>query len=225
MAVADSLQSRARANPRRVTAVLSVIGYVLVLGAFTPYAPFPSISDDLVIFLGDAIAVVNSLALVSILVGVRYIKRGEVAKHRRAMLTAFALIMVFLVMYLLKVGGGFEKSILAEGAVYYAYLVMLAIHILLSAVAVPVVLHAVVLGLTHSPSELRETAHARVGRIAAAAWSLSLFLGIVTYLMLNHVYGWEKMGHSAALLFAVGPSLRSLRAALAADGDGHESEH
>jgi len=211
MAVADSLQSRARANPRRVTAVLSVIGYVLVLGAFTPYAPFPSISRDATIFLGDAIAVVNTLALVSILAGVRFIKRGDVRKHRAAMLTAFSLIMVFLVMYLLKVGGGFEKAIVASGVVYYAYLAMLAIHILLSALAVPVVLHAVVLGLTHSPAELRETSHARVGRIAAAAWSLSLFLGIVTYLMLNHVYSWEARGHGALLLLAVGPAWRHLR--------------
>jgi putative membrane protein len=211
MAVADSLQSRARANPRRVTAVLSVIGYVLVLGAFTPYAPFPSISRDATIFLGDAIAVVNTFALVSILAGVRFIRRGEVRKHRGAMLTAFSLIMLFLVMYLLKVGGGFEKAIVASGVVYYAYLAMLAVHILLSALAVPVVLHAVVLGLTHSPAELRETSHARVGRIAAAAWSLSLFLGIVTYLMLNHVYSWEARGHGALLLLAAGPAWRHLR--------------
>ena len=57
MAVAEDLQSRARANPRRVTAVLSLVGYVLVLVAFTPYAPFPSISDELTVLLGDAIAV------------------------------------------------------------------------------------------------------------------------------------------------------------------------
>jgi len=208
MAVAESLQSRAREHPRRITALLSVIGYVLVIGAFTPYAPFPSISEDLVILLGDAIAVVNTFALLSILVGVRYIKRGEVRKHRAAMLTAFSLILIFLVMYLVKVGGGFEKSILATGTVYYAYLVMLAIHILLSALAVPVVLHAVVLGLTHTPSELRNTAHARVGRVAVAAWGLSLFLGIVTYLMLNHVYMWEH--REALLLLAAGPSIRSV---------------
>jgi len=211
MAVADNLQSRAKANPRRVTAVLSAIGYVLVLGAFTPYAPFPSISRDATIFLGDAIAVVNTLALVSILAGVRFIKRGDVRRHRAAMLTAFSLIMVFLVMYLLKVGGGFEKAIVASGVVYYAYLAMLAVHILLSALAVPVVLHAVVLGLTHSPAELRETSHARVGKIAAAAWSLSLFLGIVTYLMLNHVYSWEARGHGALLVLAAGPAWRQLR--------------
>jgi putative membrane protein len=70
---------------------------------------------------------------------------------------------------------------------------MLAIHIILSVVSVPVVLYAIVLGLTHSPAELKETHHARVGRIAVSAWSLSLFLGIVTYVMLNHVYGWEVL--------------------------------
>ena len=211
MAVADTLQSRARANPRRITAALSVLGYVLVLGAFTPYAPFPSISDGTVVLLGDAIAVVNTLALASILAGVWFIRRGQVRRHRAAMLTAFVLILAFLVMYLLKVGGGFEKSINASGAVYYAYLLMLAVHVLLSAVSVPVVLHAVVLGLTHSPAELRETVHARVGRVAAAAWSLSLALGIVTYVMLNHVYGWDPRGHEALFVLAATPSWRRPR--------------
>jgi putative membrane protein len=125
------------------------------------------------------------------------------------MLTAFALIMVFLVLYLVKVGAGFEKAILVEGPVYYAYLGMLAIHILLSALAVPVVLHAVVLGLTHSPSELRDTIHKRVGRVAVAAWGLSLFLGVVTYLLLNHVYSWEP--RTELLLLLVGPGLDQIR--------------
>jgi putative membrane protein len=189
MAVAD-IRSRARANPRRVTAVLSAIGYVLVIGAFTPYAPFPRISNDLVILLGDAIAVVNTGALLAILAGVYFIKTGQIRRHRAAMLTAFTLILAFLALYLTKVGGGFEKEILAEGVVLYAYLIMLAIHIILSAVSVPVVVHAVVLGLSHSVPELKASAHARVGRIAVAAWGLSLFLGLVTYVMLNHVYGW-----------------------------------
>jgi putative membrane protein len=68
---------------------------------------------------------------------------------------------------------------------------MLAIHILLSIVAVPVVLYGLILGLTHTPEELRNTAHATVGRIAAGSWILSLVLGIVTYLMLNHIYDYE----------------------------------
>ena len=187
-------------HPLVATAVLSVIGYVLVLGTFAGVLDvFPPIGNDTVILLSDAIAVVNSLALTALLVGFYFIRRDEVRRHRAAMLTAFGLIMVFLVLYLWKVGGGFEKEIVIEQGQFLAgyaglirplYLVMLAIHILLSAIAVPVVIYPVVLGLTHTPAELRETAHARIGRIAVASWSLSLFLGVVTYFLLNHLYGW-----------------------------------
>ena len=205
MAVADRIQSRAKAKPRQVTAVLSLIGYALVFGTFAGVVPiYPDVTREGVVLLGDAIAVVNAFALLSILLGYRFIRNGEVRKHRTAMLTAFALILVFLALYLTKIGGGgFEKAILAGGIVWVLYIVMLAIHIVLSAVSVPVVLYAVVLGLTHSPADLERTAHARVGRIAVAAWSLSLFLGLVTYVMLNHVYSWEP--RTAALLLLAVP--------------------
>ncbi|AHG03464.1 hypothetical protein HALDL1_07530 [Halobacterium sp. DL1] len=190
----------ARAHPRRVTAVLSVVGYALVIGAFEGLIPlFPELSRETVVLFSDLIAVVNTLALTSLLVGWRFIRRGDVRRHRVAMLTAFSLICAFLVLYLWKVGGGFEKSIvIREGQFLYAYagtvelvyFAMLAIHILLSVLAVPVVLYAVVLGLTRTPEELRETSHAKYGRVAVASWSLSLFLGVVTYWLLNHVYAW-----------------------------------
>ncbi|WP_246981859.1 DUF420 domain-containing protein [Halorientalis marina] len=215
MAVADDLGQWPRAHPRLVTTVLSILGYALVIGAFGGLLPIPEIGRDTVILLGDAIAVVNTLALSAIVAGVYFIRTDQVRKHRAAMLTAFALIMVFLVMYLVKVGAGFEKAILAEGVVYYAYLGMLAVHILLSALAVPVVLHAVVLGLTHSPSELRDTIHKRVGRVAVGAWGLSLALGVITYLLLNHVYSWEP--RTELFLLLVGPGLGELRDSLFGD--------
>ncbi|WP_135826742.1 DUF420 domain-containing protein [Halorussus ruber] len=197
----STAKRRVKDNPRAATAVLSVLGYVLVLGTFAGVLPiYPELERATVDLLSHAIAVVNTVALTAILLGWRWIRRGEVEKHRTAMLTAFALIMLFLVLYLTKLGGGGEKHIDASGLAYYAYLVMLAIHIVLSAVSVPVVVHAVVLGLTHTPSELRDTAHAKVGRIAVAAWGLSLALGIVTYVLLNHVYGVEEYV-AAAVLF------------------------
>lgn len=184
---------RVKDNPRAATVVLSILGYVLVLGTFAGLLPiYPELERPTVDLLSHAIAVVNTVALTALLLGWRWIRAGEIRKHRAAMLTSFTLILVFLALYLTKVGGGGEKHISAAGLPYYAYLVMLAIHILLSVVAVPVVIYAVVLGLTHSPAELRETAHAKVGRWAAGAWSLSLALGIVTYVMLNHIYGAEK---------------------------------
>jgi putative membrane protein len=182
-------RQRAKDRPLVVTALLSALGYALVIGAFAGAVPiFPDIGRETVDLLSHAIAVVNTLATVSLALGWYWIRRGEVRKHRTAMLSAFTLILLFLLMYLPKVGGGGEKHFVGPEQVYLAYLVMLAIHIILSVVAVPIVIYAVVLGLTHTPRELRDTPHARVGRIAAGTWILSLTLGVVTYLLLNHVY-------------------------------------
>jgi len=199
MATAD-VPAPVKDHPGAITAVLSVVGYALVGGAFAGVLPiFPALSRSTVLLFGDLIAVVNTLALASLLMGWRFIRRGEVDKHRAAMLTAFSLIVLFLVLYLWKVGGGFEKSFVGPLLVRQVYLAMLAVHVLLSVVSVPIVLYAVVLGLTRTPAELKRTAHARVGRAAVAAWTLSLALGILTYLLLNHVYGWEPR-HASLLL-------------------------
>lgn len=205
----------AKRHPQVLTAVLSAAGYALVIGAFAGLVPlFPTLSEGAVVLFSDLIAVVNTLALTALLVGWWFIRRDDVRRHRVAMLAAFALICLFLVLYLWKVGGGFEKHIVIRegqflgqyaGVVEPVYLAMLTVHILLSVVAVPVVLYAIVLGLTHTPAELRDTAHARVGRVAVVAWSVSLFLGVVTYLLLNHVYGWAPRGEEALLLVVAAP--------------------
>jgi putative membrane protein len=194
-------------HPAAVTAVLSIVGYTLVVGTFAGIVPaslFPELSLGQVNLLSDAIAVVNTTATLSLIAGWRWIRRDEVKKHAAAMSTAFGLILLFLVLYLTKIGGGGTKEFLGPQIPYYAYLAMLAIHIVLSIVSVPVVLYALVLGLTHTPSELRQTAHARVGRVAAGAWILSLSLGVVAYLLLNHVYDWTFVEATIVFLPTVG---------------------
>ncbi|WP_255150340.1 DUF420 domain-containing protein [Halorarius halobius] len=217
MATADAGPGFVKEHVRAVTAVVSVVGYAVVIGAFAGLIPIPDISRELVLVLSDLIAVINTLALTALLAGTYFIRSRQIRRHRAAMLSAFGLIMLFLVVYVTKVGGGFEKSIVIEqgqflaayaGIVEPLYLGMLAVHILLSVVSVPVVLYAVVLGLTHTPAELAETSHARYGRIAVAAWTVSLALGILTYVMLNHVYSWEAVRRGALLLLVAGPSLR-----------------
>ncbi|SDJ89030.1 DUF420 domain-containing protein [Natronorubrum texcoconense] len=192
MATADA-KRRLREQPMGVTIVLSIVGYALVIGTFVLDLPiYPDLTLSQVDFLTHAIAVINAATTVLLVAGWYWIRVDEVEKHRKAMIGAFVLILVFLVTYLTRVGGGDgEKLFVGPDPVYYAYLIMLAIHILLSIVAVPVVLYALILGLTHTPAELRQTSHAKVGRIAAASWVLSLVLGVVTYLLLNHIYSYE----------------------------------
>ena len=194
----------ARDHPRATTLILAAVGYAAVVGVFavpSVQALFPTLNLGQVNLLAHAIAVVNTLAVTSLAAGWYWIRNDEVSKHAHAMLTAFVLILLFLGMYLPKVAGGGTKEFVLESAygwvplwepVYPAYLAMLAIHTLLSILAMPLVVYAVVLGVTHTPTELRtETPHRTVGRVAAGTWILSLALGVVAYLLLNHVYAYE----------------------------------
>ncbi|MFA9415205.1 DUF420 domain-containing protein [Natrinema sp. HArc-T2] len=191
MATADA-RRRLREQPMGVTVLLTIVGYALVLGTFLLDVPiYPDLTNAQVNLLSHVIAVINTTATVVLTLGWYWIRKGEVEKHRLAMVSGFVLILGFLVVYLLKVGGGGTKEFVGPQGIYYAYLVMLAIHIILSIVSVPVVLYALVLGLSHTPAELRQTPHAKIGRIAAGAWILSLVLGVVTYAMLNHIFDYE----------------------------------
>ncbi|ELZ10020.1 DUF420 domain-containing protein [Natrialba aegyptia] len=191
MATADA-QQRLRERPIGATVFLTVVGYTLVLGTFLLDVPlYPELTNAQVNLLTHAIAVINTATTILLVAGWYWIRAGETGKHRMAMISGFALIMLFLVVYLIKVGGGGTKLFQGPDWAYYSYLIMLAIHIILSIVSVPVVLYALILGLTHTPAELKQTAHASVGRIAAGAWILSLVLGVVTYVLLNHVFTYE----------------------------------
>lgn len=194
-----------REHPLAITIALSLVGYVAVLGVFlSPEfgSLFPRLARSQVEFLTHAIAAVNSLTILTLSLGWYWIRAGEVKRHAAAMSTSFLLILLFLGMYLPRVAGGGTKYFVGPDPAYYAYLVMLGIHIVLSILAVPVVLYALVLGMTHTERELRnETPHRRVGRIAAGSWLLSLVLGVVTYLLLNHVYGSEYEAAQAAAIW------------------------
>lgn len=220
-----SLRSGAAAHPRLVTAFVTLVGYAVVVGSFSGLFSLPPLRAETVTLFSHLIAIVNTVALGFLLAGVRFVRRGDVERHRAAMLSAFVLILVFLVLYVWKQAGGFTKGLVVTqshlfgtyaGLVSGAYLVMLAIHVVLSIVAVPFVVHALVLGLTQPRETLPETAHPTVGRIAVVAWSTSLALGVLTYLMLNHVYAWERIG--ATSLFVAGIWKSGSRTAVTTSG-------
>jgi putative membrane protein len=194
MATADAgpVSRTAKEHPRALTAVLTVVGYALVIGTLYVGLPiYPTIDLGTVNLLSDAIAVINTTTVVLLLAGWKFIRDGDVRKHRAAMVAAFTLILVFLVLYLLKTGGGGRKEFVGPDTAALVYFAMLGIHIVLSVLSVPLVLYNIIVGLTHSTPEIRETAHARVGRVAVAVWSVSLTLGVLAYVLLNHVYTFE----------------------------------
>jgi len=182
---------RIRDHTLAATGVLTLFAYGVVLGTFTGVIPYPAIGESTVDLLGTVIAVLNATILVLLGYGWYSIRRGRIARHRTVMLTSVVLILVFLLLYLEKVGGGGIKEFVGPAWVKtYVYFPFLGIHELLSMLAVPVVIYAALLGLTRTPAELYRTRHRRVGQIAVSAWMLSLAMGVTTFLLLNVVYGW-----------------------------------
>lgn len=171
-----------------VSGICSVLALALVFAAALQAIPqglLPRAPDAVLEAIPHVNAVVSATAVGTIVVGVRAIRRGDVARHRAAMLSTTGLFALFLVAYLYRVAllgpSDFSGPPLVENVVYPG---ILAIHILLAIVCVPLVIYVLLLALTHSVPELRETRHPTVGRVAAALWLISFTLGVVVYLML-----------------------------------------
>jgi putative membrane protein len=174
--------------------VLTLVGYGLVVGTLYSDALnvlYPKISLGTVNLLSHVIAANNILALSALGLGWYWIRADRPQRHRLAMIVGFSLILVFLVLYLLKTGGGGRKEFLGTESVRVAYLLMLAVHILLSILSVPLVVYTFVLGMSRPIRRVPATVHATVGRWAAGSWLVSLFLGLVCYVLLNHIFAYE----------------------------------
>lgn len=182
------MQAQVREHVPAVTAVLTIVSLILVFGAALqafPQEAIPTAPQWVLDVIPHLNAAVSALAIVTILAGVRAIRRGEIERHRRLMSTSFVLFAAFLVMYLYRVALVGPSSFPGPAAVeLYVYLPILAVHILLAVLSLPFVYYALLLAGTRSIHELPETNHARVGRIAASLWTISFAGGIVIYLML-----------------------------------------
>ncbi len=126
----------------------------------------------------------NALAGLLLVLGYVLIRRGRVTAHRNTMLAAFGVSAVFLVCYLTRIALAGNKIFPHEygEAIRYAYLALLASHVLL-AITVPFLAGATIyLGLRD-----RRAAHRRIARWTLPIWLYVSATGVLVYLML---YQW-----------------------------------
>lgn len=174
-----------------LTGVLSVASVALVFAAALGVIPASALprSEAAVEAIPHLNAVISVLAVGIIGFGWRSIRNGQVKRHRVAMVSAFVLFVAFLVLYFYKVILEGPATFPGPDAVYrFVYLPLLAIHVLLAVVTLPLLYYVLLLATTRPVSALPDTPHPRVGRIAASLWITSFVLGIVVYAMLYLVY-------------------------------------
>ncbi len=135
-------------------------------------------------FLPALNALLNGLSATALLIGYTFIRARRVQAHRAAMMTAFAFSTIFLVSYIL--------HHYLHGDVFYphhapwrsVYLPLLASHIILAVVALPLVLVTFFFSLSG-----RIPQHRKVARWTFPLWLYVSVTGVLTYVMLRLAQG------------------------------------
>jgi len=171
-----------------VTTVLSLVSLALVFGAALraiPTSLVPHAPEAVLSAIPHVNAVLSLAAVGTIAFGWRAIRRGDVGRHRKAMGASAAIFATFLALYLYRVLLEGPTEFAGPDAVAtYLYAPLLAVHIILAVVCVPLVYYVLLLAVTRPVSEIPLTDHPRVGRVAAALWLTSFALGVVVYVLL-----------------------------------------
>jgi len=177
---------------RVVAAGLATVSLAIVVATAAgaiPDTALPRVSPGVVAAIPHVNAVLSGLAIPTILYGWVAIRRGAIRRHRLAMVTAFGLFVAFLGLYLYKVAIEGPTPFPGPATVEaYVYLPLLAVHILLAIVCVPLLYYVLLLGATQPVASLGATDHPRVGRVAAPLWLTSFALGVMVYALLYLVY-------------------------------------
>jgi putative membrane protein len=131
-------------------------------------------------FLPALNAVLNSLSAISLCTGLYFIKHRNPQAHRNSMMLAFCFSSLFLVSYIVYHALHGDTLFPGHGAVRAIYLSILASHIILSIVALPLILVTFFLSLTR-----RFPMHRRVARYTFPIWLYVSVTGVVVFAMLR----------------------------------------
>ena len=135
-------------------------------------------------FLPALNALLNGLSATALLIGYTFIRARRIQAHRAAMMTAFAFSTLFLVSYILHHALHGDVRYPAHAALRSVYLPLLASHIVLAVVALPLVLVTFFFSLSG-----RIPQHRKVARWTFPLWLYVSVTGVITYIMLRLAQG------------------------------------
>lgn len=159
---------------------LSVV--VLGLVAFLIYGIEPSAAGAAPSGWASANAAFNMAATVFLLLGFRFIKRGEIEAHRKSMLAAFAMSTLFLLGYVINHAQVGSVPFTGTGALRTVYYALLIPHIVLAAIVLPMALFTLYRGWTQ-----RIEQHRKIAKITLPIWLYVSISGVVLYFLLYHL--------------------------------------
>jgi putative membrane protein len=174
-------------QPNTRTAIAAILAVSLAATLFLFWLIYihpAAASSEQFAFLPALNAVLNGLAAVSLLIGYVLIRNHRIKAHRAAMMTAFAFSTLFLVSYIAHHALHGDVRYPAHAALRSVYLPLLASHIILATVALPLVLVTFFFSLSG-----RIPQHRKVARWTFPLWLYVSVTGVITYVMLRLAQG------------------------------------
>ena len=135
-----------------------------------PLAVFPTLN-----------ACLNATSAVLLACGYRFIRRGDVARHKRCMIAACVTSAIFLASYVTYHLQAGSTRFPGTGALRAAYLALLVSHVVLAAAIVPLAITTIVLALRGSFAK-----HRKIARVTFPIWMYVSVTGVLVYLILYH---------------------------------------
>jgi len=135
-------------------------------------------------FLPAMNAVFNGLAATALLIGYTFVRAHKIKQHRASMITAFVFSTLFLVGYIAHHALHGDVRYPIHAAYRTFYLSLLASHIILAVVALPLILVTFFFSLSG-----RIPQHRRIARWTFPLWLYVSITGVVTYILLRLAQG------------------------------------
>lgn len=132
-------------------------------------------------------ASLNALSTVLLLLGFKYIRAKQIEQHRRMMLSAFVISIIFLACYLLhkwllfQETGAYNTTFQGQGGWRTVYFTILITHVTLAACVPVLAIITIRRGLA-----MRIDPHRRIAKITLPIWLYVSVTGVVVYFMLYH---------------------------------------
>lgn len=125
----------------------------------------------------------NALAAISLILGIRAIKKRNAHQHRFFMMVAIVLSVLFLTSYVIYHFTMPETLFCKEGVIRIVYFILLITHIILAAVILPFILFTFIRAFTAQFDR-----HVAMARWVFPLWLYVTVSGPVLYLMLRSCY-------------------------------------
>lgn len=145
--------------------------------------PDKSAIPSWVFFLPVFNAIVNGACSVLLLLSLYFIKRKDIATHKKLNITAFVLSSLFLVSYIIFHATGIKTTYGGEGMIRTIYYIILISHIILAALVLPLVLFSFQKGL-----QMQVEKHKKLVRWSYPIWLYVTVTGVIVYLMISPYY-------------------------------------